>query len=167
MKSAMRGMSGRALALCGALLCITLLAIALYFQHVAGLDPCPLCILQRVAFIAVGVILLAAAAHNPRRRGWRVYAAAAGVVAALGAVVAARHVWLQSLPAERVPECGPGLGYLLDVFPLQRALALILRGSGECAEVQWRLAGLSMPAWSMLWLVALIALAVCIAWRAE
>jgi len=166
-KAAIPGMSGRTLPLSGAMLCIALVAAALYFQHAAGLEPCPLCILQRIAFIAIAVILLAAAAHNPRNRGRRAYAAVTGAVAALGALVAARHVWLQSLPAERVPECGPGLGYLLDAFPLQHALALVLRGSGECAEVQWQLAGLSMPAWSLAWLVLLAGGAVCIACRAD
>ena len=165
--AAVSALPPRALPLGGALLCVALVAIALYFQHADGLEPCPLCIFQRVAFIAVAVILFAAAAHNPRRLGRRVYAACAAVAAALGAAVAARHVWLQSLPPERVPECGPGLGYLLDAFPLQRALSLVLRGSGECAEVQWKLVGLSMPAWSLVWLVLLAAGALFVACRAK
>jgi len=131
--------------------------VAMYFQYVAGLAPCPLCILQRVAFIGVGAVALVAALHNPRGWGRRVYAGVAGVVALTGVGVAARHVWLQNLPAGQTPECGPGLAFMLDAFPLTEALALILRGSGECAEVQWSLLGLTMPGWSLLWLTVLLA----------
>ena len=151
--------------LAGFLLCAALIAAALYFQLVAGLAPCPLCILQRVAFIAVGVILLFGFLHNPRGWGLRVYGGLAGIAALLGVAVAARHVWLQNLPAGQVPECGPGLTFMLEAFPLQKALDLILRGSGECAEVQWTLFGLTMPGWSLLWLVVLAAWSFFIATR--
>jgi len=150
-------MNTRIIFLVGFVLCAALVAVAMYFQYVAGLAPCPLCILQRVAFIGVGAVLLAGALHNPRGWGRRVYAGVAGVVALIGAGVAARHVWLQNLPAGQTPECGPGLAFMLDAFPLTEALALILRGSGECAEVQWSLLGLTMPGWSLLWLTVLLA----------
>jgi len=150
-------MNTRILFLVGFVLCAGLVAVAMYFQYVAGLAPCPLCILQRVAFIGVGAVALVAALHNPRGWGRRVYAGVAGVVALIGAGVAARHVWLQNLPAGQTPECGPGLAFMLDAFPLTEALALILRGSGECAEVQWSLLGLTMPGWSLLWLTVLLA----------
>jgi len=150
-------MNTRIIFLVGFVLCAGLVAVAMYFQYVAGLAPCPLCILQRVAFIGVGAVLLAGALHNPRGWGRRVYAGVAGVVALIGAGVAARHVWLQNLPAGQTPECGPGLAFMLDAFPLTEALALILRGSGECAEVQWSLLGLTMPGWSLLWLTVLLA----------
>ncbi len=149
-------MTNRSLFLIGFLLCAGLIAVALYFQYAAGLTPCPLCILQRVAFIAVGGILLGGFLHNPRGRGRRVYGALAGLAALLGAAVAVRHVWLQNLPAGQAPECGPGLDFLLEAFPLRKALDLILRGSGECAEVHWSLLGLSMPGWSLVWLAALV-----------
>ena len=151
----------------GALLCVALVAIALYFQHVDGLEPCPLCIFQRVAFIAVAVIC------SPRPRTTRADSGGGSMPHAPPSPPRSarpwprRHVWLQSLPPERVPECGPGLGYLLDAFPLQRALSLVLRGSGECAEVQWKLVGLSMPAWSLVWLVLLTAGALFAACRAK
>lgn len=146
----------------GFLCCTTLIVVALYFQHIAGLEPCPLCILQRIAFIAVGAIMLLGGLHNPL--GWRrhVYAVSAALLALIGATVAARHVWLQNLPAGQVPECGPGLTFMLEAFPLRDALALVLRGSGECAEVQWRLLGLSMPAWSLVWLLLLALLSLWI-----
>ena len=148
-------MTNRLLFLAGFLLCAVLIAAALYFQYAAGLSPCPLCIFQRVAFIATGVILLGGFLHHPRRWGRRVYAALGCIAALLGAAVAGRHVWLQNLPAEQVPECGPGLEFMLEAFPLRKMFELVLRGSGECAEVQWALFGLSMPAWSLVWLVVL------------
>lgn len=148
----------RMLAFGGAAVCALLILAALYFQHGAGLEPCPLCILQRIAFIKAGVLFLLIGIFARRNIARRVLAALGMLNNFLGAAVAARHVWLQSLPAGQVPECGPGLGYLLDAFPLQRALSLILRGSGECAEVQWQLIGLSMPGWSLLWLLVLFAL---------
>ena len=151
-------MTTRPLFLAGFLLCAALIAAAVYFQYAAGLEPCPLCIFQRVAFIAVGVILLAGFLHNPRGWGRRVYGGVAGVAALLGAAVAGRHLWLQNLPEGQVPECGPGLAFMLEAFPLQKALGLILRGSGECAEVQWALLGLTMPGWSLVWLVGLMGL---------
>lgn len=151
--------------LVGFLLCAALLAAAFYLQYAVGLTPCPLCILQRVAFIGVGGILLLGFLHN--RRGWgrRVYAALAALAASFGAAVAARHVWLQNLPPEATPECGPGLAFMLDAFPLQQALGLILQGSGECAEVQWSLLALTLPAWSLLWLVLLALWGAWLAWR--
>ena len=151
-------MTTRPLFLAGFLLCAALIAAAVYFQYAAGLEPCPLCIFQRVAFIAVGVILLAGFLHNPRGWGRRVYGGLAGVAALFGAAVAGRHLWLQNLPEGQVPECGPGLAFMLEAFPLQKALGLILRGSGECAEVQWALLGLTMPGWSLVWLVGLVGL---------
>lgn len=159
-------MTNRPLFLSGFLICTALIATALYFQHIAGLAPCPLCIFQRVAFIIVGIFLLGGFLHNPHGWGRRVYGGVAAGVAVLGAAVAGRHVWLQNLPADQVPECGPGLAFMFEAFPLQKALGMVLRGSGECAEVQWSLFGLSMPAWSLVWLVALALLSLFIAARA-
>ena len=151
--------------LIGALLCAALIATALYFQYAAGLQPCPLCILQRVAFIAVGVLLLLGFLHNPRGWGRPVYGGLASMSALLGATIAARHMWLQNLPPGQVPECGPDLTFMLEAFPLQKALGLILRGSGECAEVQWSLLGLTMPGWSLVWLLGLALWSLFIAFR--
>lgn len=143
-------MTQRKLFLAGSLGCGVLIAIALYMQHVMGLEPCPLCILQRVAVIGMGVVLLVAALHNPVGRGRRVYAGLTALVALFGLVTAGRNVWLQHLPPDRVPDCGPGLDYMLEVFPLSRTLELVFRGSGECAEVQWTFLGFSIPEWMLL-----------------
>ena len=148
-------MSQRTLFLAGFLISAILIGVALYFQHVAGLEPCPLCIFQRVAFIAFGVICLLGFLHNPRGWGRRIYAGLASIASILGASIAARHVWLQNLPEDQVPECGPGLEFMLDAFPLQKVLETVLKGSGECADVHWTLLGLSMPGWSLVWLILL------------
>lgn len=145
----------RVLFLAGFLACAGMMGFALYAQHVLLLDPCPLCIMQRVAVISLGVVFLAAALHNPTGWGRRVYAALVLVAAGSGAAVATRHVWLQNLPPDKVPTCGPGLGYMLDNFPLGDALRMVFTGSGECAEVVWRLLGLSMPSWVLVGMVGL------------
>jgi disulfide bond formation protein DsbB len=134
----------------GAALCAGMMGFALYAQHVLGLEPCPLCVLQRIAVTATGVLFLLAALHDPGRVGARVYGVLIAAVAWAGAAVAGRHVWLQSLPPDEVPECGPGLDYMLDVFPLLETLDMIFSGSGECAKVSWSMLGLSMPAWVLI-----------------
>lgn len=149
----------RALNLIAVLACVGAMGGALYLQHHDGLDPCPLCIFQRVGVIAAGVFFLLALVHNPGTRGQRIYGVLAGLGAIGGGLVAARHVWLQHLPADQVPDCGPGLDYMLDVFPMQDVLRMVLQGSGECAEVDWTFLGLSLPAWSLLVFVGLLAIA--------
>lgn len=140
----------RSLFLGGFFICVALMVTALTMQHVLKLDPCPLCILQRVLVIALGAVLLLAALHDPRRVGRRVYGVLIVVFGVLGIIVAGRHVWLQNLPADQVPECGPGLEYLLNAFPLSEALSLVFRGSGECADVQWVFLGLTIPGWTLV-----------------
>ena len=137
----------------GAVLVAGLLAAALYLQHAVGLAPCPLCILQRLAFFAIGGFCLLGALFPGQLTG-RLAAGGICLSGLAGAALAARHVWLQNLPADQVPECGPGLDFILNTFPLSKALDLILSGSGECAEVQWQFLGLTLPGWSLVWLVA-------------
>jgi disulfide bond formation protein DsbB len=150
----------------GALACASLLAYALYVQHVLFIDPCPMCILQRVAFAAFGLVCLVGAVHAPHVPRWRAwYGVVAAACALGGAAVAAQHVRLQNLPADQVPACGPGLNYLLDSLPLQEALSRVLRGSGECAEVDWVFAGLSMPVWTLVSFVILIVAALYAGFR--
>ena len=134
----------------GAVTCAALVGTALYLQHIMHLEPCPLCIVQRVLVMILGLVMAIAAIHDPKGRGRHAYAAMVAVVALLGAGVAGRHVYLQNLPPDRIPECGPGLEYILDAFPIGEAFALILRGSGECAEVQWTFLGLTIPGWTLI-----------------
>ena len=150
-----------------ALVCVGLLAFALYLQHVQGQDPCPLCILQRMAFMGMTGVFGVGALHGPAKRGAIVYSTLAAIIATIGAGIAGRQVWLQSLPPEKVPACGPGLEYMLDRFPLSQALQKILAGSGECAEAGWRFLGLTIAGWSLVWLIVLGAFAIVIAMRAR
>jgi protein dithiol:quinone oxidoreductase len=150
----------------GALACAGLMGYALYAQHMLGLEPCPLCIFQRVAVITLGSFFLLAALHPAGKAGRRVYSVLLGLVALAGIGVAGRHVWLTTLPPERVPACGPGLDFMLESFPLKDALAMVLSGSGECASVEWRFLGLSMPGWVLVALLCLGAWGVFWNWRA-
>ena len=140
----------RPLFLVAFLICVALMAAALTMQYALKLDPCPLCSFQRLFVIALGGVFMVAAVHDPGVTGRRVYGAFIVVLGLLGMVVAGRHVWLQNLPADQVPECGPGLEYLLDAFPLTEALSLVFRGSGECADVQWVFLGLTIPGWTLV-----------------
>lgn len=151
--------SPRMINLLGLLGCIAAMGGALYLQHVEGLPPCPLCIFQRVAVIAAGLILLVAVLHGPKGWGRRLYAGLTALATLVGGAIAARHVWLQGLPADQVPDCGPGLNYMMDVFPLQQVVQEVLAGSGECADINWNLLGLSLPAWSLLFFAGLLVLA--------
>lgn len=141
--------------LLGFLACIALMGYALYAQYGLDLEPCPLCIFQRVAVIALGVVFAIAALHGPDVVGRRAYAALILTAAAAGAGVSGRHLWLQSLPPERVPACGPGLDYMLETFPFTETLQTVLSGSGECAKVDWDLFGIAMPGWVLLSVVSL------------
>jgi disulfide bond formation protein DsbB len=134
----------------GFLGCAGLMGYALFAQFVLDLPPCPLCIFQRVAVVAVGVLFLLAAIHNPGRAGSAVYAILLGLSAGAGVAVAWRHIWLQGLPADQVPACGPGLDFMLDQFPVWEVLTTVLTGSGKCAEISWSFLGLSMPAWVLI-----------------
>lgn len=145
--------------LMGAVCCAGMMAFALYSQYVLLLNPCPLCILQRIAVIALGVTFLVAATHSPQKIASRIYAVLSVLVAALGVAVAGWHVHLQNLPADEVPSCGPGLEYMLGNFPLKDVFGMVLKGSGECAEVSWRFLGLTMPIWVVISMICLAAVA--------
>ena len=132
------------------LFCAGLMDFAFFLQYVRELEPCPLCLFQRLFFIAIGVVALIAALHGPGRVMRRVYAALLALLAASGGAVAARHVWLQYLPPDQVPQCGPDLQYMLDAFPLMEVVKEVLGGSGECAEVAWMFLGRSIPEWTLL-----------------
>lgn len=149
----------------GLLACAALMGYALYAQYGLGLEPCPLCIFQRVAVIGLGLVFAMAALHGPGRTGRRVYGVLLALAAAAGAGVAGRHLWLQTLPPERVPACGPGLDYMLESFPFREMLQTVLSGSGECAQVDWRFLGLAMPAWVLISVVGLGVIGVWNNWR--
>ena len=136
--------------------CILSLIIVYYLDGVLGLEPCPLCMTQRVFVVGSGGASLLALLHGPGVLGRRIYAAVAGLFALGGAGVAGRHVWLQYLPPEEVPACGPSLEYMLDTLPFSETLELVLMGDGNCAEVQWTFLGLSIPEQALLLFSALV-----------
>lgn len=144
--------------LAGFVVCAGLIAFALYAQYVLMMDPCPLCILQRVAFIVLGVVFLIGGLHAPRGAGRWIYVALLMLIALVGAGIACRHLWIQSLPLDEVPSCGAPLGYMLETRASHGGvigvLGKVLTGSGECARVQ-PILGLSMPWWSLIWFVLL------------
>jgi len=143
--------SFRSAALAGLAFCVLMMAVALGLEHIGGLHPCPLCVFQRVAVIAAGIVFAIAAIHSPAGRvGKAIYALLSLSAVGVGAFIAGRHVWLQSLPADEVPSCGPGLEYMMDILPMQDVVAMVLTGSGECAEIDFVLLGLSLPAWTFI-----------------
>jgi protein dithiol:quinone oxidoreductase len=143
--------------LLGFLACTGLIAYALFVQYGLHQEPCPLCILQRVAVMATGVLFLLAALHDPQRGGARVYGALILLATLAGMLVAGRHMWILAQPPGSVAECGASLDYMMDVLPLHEVLGKVLLGSGECAKVKWEFLGLNMPTWVLLNLLALAA----------
>ena len=146
----------RHLLLTGFLISVLLIVYVLYAQYVLGLEPCPLCILQRMAVIALGLSFLLLAVRPPQRKKSKFLASLLFVViSSAGVGIASRHVWIQNLPPDKVPGCGPGLDFLMANFPLSEVLEMVFSGSGECAEISWSFAFLSMPAWALIWLIVL------------
>ena len=139
----------------GFAVCAALLGYALYSQFVLHLEPCPLCIFQRIGVALIGVLFLAAALHNPRGGGRYAYAVLIGLAALATFGVAARHLYVQSLPPGSLPSCGAPLAVLLKFTPVWEVIRKVLTGSGECAEVNWRFLGLAMPAWVAIWALIL------------
>lgn len=145
------------------LICSTLLVAGFYLQYIVGLEPCPLCILQRLAYLLIGLLSLLAFIHNPEEVYTKlIYKGLVFIISCCGVGIASRQTWLQYLPEEEIPECGPGLGYILDTFPVFEALEMILIGSGECAEVKWRFLGLSIAEWSLLNFTCLVTASIII-----
>ncbi len=141
--------------------CVTMLGYALYAQHGLGLEPCPLCMFQRVGIGFLGLAFLLAGLHSPRGAlGGRLYAGLIAAAALFPIYVAGRHVYIQSLPEGSVPSCGATLDYMLDVFPLLTVVRKVLTAGGECAKIDWSFLGLSMPAWVLIAAVALAAFGV-------
>lgn len=137
------------------------MSFALFLEHVQGLEPCPLCVFQRIGLMGLGAISLIAFLHNPKSNTVKRLYSFLGLAAISWSVgVAGRHVWLQHLPADEVPSCGPGLDYWVDTLPMKAVFENVLKGSGECAKVDWTFLGQSLPTWSLLFfsVLALVSL---------
>jgi len=144
--------------LLGFLACAGLLVYAFHtqFREVNPLEPCPLCIFQRIAFFALGVVFLLGALHAPVAALWRrVYGVLGLIAGGAGIAVAARHVWITHLPADQVPTCGAPFEFMRQSMGTFKLIQKVMTGSGECAKVDWTFLGMSMPAWSLFWLMAL------------
>ena len=149
----------------GAAVCAALLGYGYFLQYVQGLEPCPLCMVQRGFFCVVMALFVLAAVHAPGRVGTAIYSALIVLFAGGGAATAGRQVWLQHLPADRVPQCGPDLFFMLENLPLSRTLEKLFQGSGECAAVDWKFLGLSIGGWALVWFIALAVYALWLAAR--
>ena len=158
-------LSNRWLYLAGTLVIAAAFGMALYLQYVLHQEPCPLCMIQRFIFIAMLVLFAIATLHNPKRSGAKVYGALIALLALSGVSTAGRHIWLQHLPKDQVPACGPGLEYMLGNFPMAEVWQELMHGSGECAAKGWTFLGLGIPEWSLLLYVLLGAWAVMITLR--
>ncbi len=134
----------------GFLLTLGMMATALFMQYFMKLEPCPLCIAQRVVVIALGIVFLIAFLHNSKSWGVRVYGLILSLLSLLAYVVAGRHTWLQHLPEDRIPECGPGLEFWMNHLPAIDVVQKVFQGSGECATVVFSFLGLSIPEWSLI-----------------
>ncbi|MGB0958110.1 MAG: disulfide bond formation protein B [Litorivicinus sp.] len=154
----------RVLGALAALVCFSLLSTAFYMEYVLYLEPCPLCMAQRVVFALFGLVGLAMAI---RPRAIRRYAIIATVIALAGLALATRQLYLQSLPPELVPACAPGLYYMIESFPVLEVLSAMLTGTGDCAEVQWTFLTLSIPGWTALSFAIMAAAAAGLPWYAR
>ena len=132
------------------LACTAMMGIGFYFEHVEGLEPCPLCMTQRVFIVLTGLIGLLACLHNPATGSYKAYGITTTLSAVIGGGFSSRQLWLQSLPPDQVPACGPSFSYVLETFPFSETLKLMLTGDGNCAEVVWRFLGLSIPGWTLV-----------------
>ena len=147
--------------------CAGLLAFAIYLQEVVGLEPCPMCILQRYAFVVIGITALVAAIHGPRRGvALKAYGSLVALFAIVGAGVAIRHSYLQHFPP-KMESCGTDLEFLVNTFPISQALPKIFAGTGSCSKVDWTLLGLSIPEWALMWFAIFLAVSLWVAFRRE
>lgn len=140
--------------------CASGLLFALFLQHVRNLEPCPMCIFQRVAMLGAGLVFLAGAIHAPRAGGRWGYVGGAVLMCLIGIAIAGRHVWLQHLPEDQVPACGPTLDYLLGMMPLSDVVSYVMKGEGSCAKINAAWLGIGLPAWTLAAFVGLGLLAI-------
>lgn len=136
--------------LAGFIVCAALLAYAYYVQFALGVEPCPMCIFQRIVFISMGIVFLVGAIQSPGVKGRRNYAGLLALVACIGVGIAARHLWVQHQPPNPMVGCAPGWNYMVSNFPIGKTLRMAFTGTADCAKVSWPILGLSMPFWSML-----------------
>lgn len=134
--------------------CCSMIIAAMIMQYTLDMEPCPLCISQRVFVILAGLIAVAAALQNPQQLGRKIYSVTGLAASLIGGGISSRHLWIQNLPEDQVPTCGPGIGYMFETLPIWDALSLLFAGDGNCADVVWRF-GLTIPGWTLVGFVGL------------
>ena len=139
----------------GFVVCAVLYAYAIYVQFALGIEPCPMCIFQRIALIVMGIVFLVGAIHGPQARGRRAYALLLLLTACIGVGIAARHIWVQHQPPDLMAGCAPGWSYMVENFPQSKTLKMAFTGTADCAQVNWTFLGLSMPLWTLVCFVLL------------
>jgi len=140
----------RTLCLLGLIACTALITTAFYMQYIMGLDPCPLCMMQRIVIYVLAALFLIALVHNPATTGQRIYGTLITLFGLAGVGFSSRQLWLQSLPPEEVPACGPSLEYMLDVLPWTDVINAMMYGTGDCAKIAWTFLSLSIPGWTLI-----------------
>ena len=145
----MTAFSFRTLNILGLLGCVAGMAFALFLEHVRHFEPCPMCIFQRIAMIATGLVFLFGWIQSPRAGGRWFYALLATLTSAIGAGIAGRQVWLQHLPPDLVPACGGTLGYLMKMMPFTKLVEFVLKGEGSCAKIDAQWLGITLPEWTL------------------
>jgi|TARA_B110000902_G_scaffold266961_1_gene357177 disulfide bond formation protein DsbB len=140
--------------------CAIAMSVAYYMQYQMGLEPCPLCMTQRIFVMATALIALIAFIHASLGQHYKFYSGFSLLTSVTGGGFSMRQLYLQSLPPEQAPACGPGLGYMLDNFPLMQALEIMLKGDGNCAEVMWIFMGVSIPGWTLVAFTILAAISI-------
>ncbi len=136
-------------------ICSCLLGYGYYLQYVEYLEPCPLCMVQRVAFLAIALTALISAIHGPQFLGIRIYSGLLVFFSTFGGAIASRQIWLQHLPKDQIPECGPGLSFMLETAPFLDVVKTLIIGTGDCAEVVWTFLGFSIPEWALVMFVSI------------
>lgn len=139
----------------GLVACAAILGVALYMEFAMGLDPCMLCMSQRFVYLAIAFVFMMGALHNPYFGGHRRYGFVLFLLSLTGLALATRQLYLQSLPADLVPACGPSFSYMVDAFPFMDVFVAMIKGSGSCAEVLWSFLGLSIAGWSLILFILL------------
>jgi len=155
--------AGRTGYILGFIVSFGLVALALYLQQTYNLEPCPLCIFQRIAFMVLGLFFLVAAIHNPSNQGRQVYGVLQFITAAVGAGIAARHTWIQANPDKVMSECGAGFDYIFETLPFQEFLTWVFKGTGECSAMDWSFMGLTLPQQSLIAFIGLAAYSIALA----
>jgi disulfide bond formation protein DsbB len=140
----------RAQCVAGLIVCAALYSYALYVQFALNIEPCPMCIFQRIVFIVMGIVFLVGAIQNPRDNGRKIYGLVLLLAAFVGIGIAARHIWIQHQPPDPFAGCAPGWNYMISNFPLSKALKMAFTGSADCSQITWTFLSLSMPVWTLV-----------------